>query len=122
MYFNLKALLAALSLTAAMGVHDAFAVNWTTPTSSEETITVSSSAIGVSTNVCTDGTNRKPAVIQVKGNDIYFTLHSSSATPDSGDFAGTAGVILRLSGPEVAKLRMIRQSSDATVKVQCYDN
>ena len=101
----------------------AYALDLLAPTSAEETITVSSSAIGITTSVCTDGTKRQKAMIQVKSNGIYFSLHSSTATPDSGDFEAVAGDLFKLSEKEVSKLRMIRSGgADATVKVQCYGN
>lgn len=92
----------------------------------EETITVSTSAIGVTSTVCRanvgDATSsRVGAMLQVKGNGIFYSLHSATATPDSGDFDGNPGDYLILNGPSVNKLRMIRSgAADATVKVQCF--
>jgi len=92
----------------------------------EETITVSSAAIGVTSTVCRanvgDATSaRVGAMIQVKGTAIFFALHSAAATPDAGDFDGNPGDILILTGPAVNKLRMIRATAvDATAKVQCF--
>ena len=112
-------------LALAMGAPDAnHALDLTAPNSSEETITVSTAAIGVTSTVCKDaGGSRQPAIVQVKSQSIYFSLHSATATPDSGDFKANDGDFFRFSKTEIAKLRMIRSgSSDATVKVQCYDN
>ena len=122
---NTRTLVALLALlAAAMGAPAASeAVEYTAPNSQEETITVSNSAIGITSSVClgVDGT-RKPAVVQVKVQGIYFSLHSASATPDSGDFEAVAGDVFKFSRTEVAKLRMIRSGgADATAKVQCYD-
>ena len=90
-------------------------------TSGEETISVSSSAVGVTANLCgTDNTGG--AYIQVLSNGIYFTVHSATATPDSGDYTLNSGT----TGPQfwikpASKLRMIRQSSDSNVKVSCTE-
>lgn len=94
--------------------------------SDEETITVSSSAIGITSTLCRanagDATStRVNAMLQVKANGIYFSLHSASATPDAGDFEAVPGDTLILNGPSVNKLRMIRSGgADATVHVQCF--
>lgn len=90
-------------------------------TTAEETISVSTTALGVTADLCGTG-NRGGAWVQVLTNGIYFTLNSDSATPDSGDFTLNAGT----SGPQfhvkpASKLRMIRQSADSNVKISCTD-
>lgn len=90
-------------------------------TSSEETITVAASAIGVTADLC-GSSNTGGAWVQVIAGAIYFSLHSSTATPDSGDFALSIGG----GGPQfwvkpASKLRMIQQTASSTVKVQCTD-
>jgi hypothetical protein len=84
----------------------------------EETITVSSSAVGLTAGLCTQSGVVNPALVQVKTNAIYFTLHSATATPDSGDYEAAAGTYLEVQRPD--RLRMIRQTSDAAVKVTCF--
>lgn len=84
----------------------------------EETITVSSSAIGVTAGLCTLSGVVNPALVQVKTNPVYFTLHSATATPDSGDYEAAAGTIIEVQRPD--RLRMIRQTSDAYAKVTCF--
>ena len=90
-------------------------------TSGEETITVSSTTLGVTANLCGAG-NTGGAYIQVLTNAVYLALHSPSATADSGDFAISAGT----GGPQfwmkpASRIRMIRQSADSSVKVQCTE-
>ncbi len=87
-----------------------------TPTSSEETITVSTAAIGVTADLCESG-NVGGAIVSVNTNGIYFSIHSSAATPDSGDFKADAVYVFYIKPAN--KLRMIRQSQDSAVKVQC---
>ena len=90
-------------------------------TNAEETITVSTTAIGVTADLC--GTsNTGGAYVQVTTNAIYFTVHSPTATPDSNDFRMNAGT----TGPQfwvkpASKLRMLRQSADSLVKVSCSE-
>ena len=105
-------------------VVSAHAFDLTSPTSQEETITVSNSAIGITASICTKtgGNGRTKALMQVKTEPIYFSVHSASATPDSGDFKANDGDMFTLSQTEVAKLRMIRVGSDASVKVQCFSD
>jgi hypothetical protein len=88
------------------------------PMSGEETITVSSSAIGVTANLCGGG-NMNGAMGQVTSSaGIYAAFHSTSATPDSGDFVFAQYDVFFVKPAN--QLRMIRSSgSDATVKIQC---
>ena len=115
----LRALVVGLTLCAVLGaVRSTHAQNLT---SAEETISVSNTAIGITANLC--GTNNTGgAYVQVLSNGIYASFHSATATPDSGDFIINAGT----TGPQfwvkpASKLRMIRQSSDSSVKVSCTD-
>jgi hypothetical protein len=79
----------------------------------EETVTVSTTAIG--TTVC--GTS--PALIQVKSNGIYFTLHSATATPDADDYEASAGDFIEVDHP--SRFRAIRSgAADAKIKVTCF--
>lgn len=88
------------------------------PTSSEETITVSSTALGITADLC--GTDNSGGVlIQLVSGDIYVSLHSATATPDSNDFDLAAGDYLYVK--PAWKLRMIRQTADSTVKAQCFE-
>jgi hypothetical protein len=86
----------------------------------EETITVSNTAIGVTSGLCTQSGVISPALVQVKTNGIYFTLNSATATPDSNDYEAAAGTFIEVQRPD--RLRMIRQSSDAAVKVTCFQH
>ena len=117
-----KLLVALLVIAATMGVPGVGnTLEYIAPTSSEETITVSTLPLGITSSVCIDASGRRqPAIIQVNADAIYFSLHSSSATPDSGDFKAAVGTTIKLSPLEVRKLRMIRVTTDASVKVQCY--
>ena len=90
-------------------------------TSGEETITVSTTVIGITADTCETG-NRGGAYVQVLTNGIYLCLHSTGCTADSGDFRLDAGT----QGPQfwvkpASKLRMLRQSADSSVKVQCTE-
>ena len=88
------------------------------PTSSHEAITVSSSAIGITANLCGSG-NKNIALVQVLTNDVYASFYSASATPGSSDFKLTAGTFVVIQPAN--RLRMIRVTSDATAVVQCYE-
>ena len=90
-------------------------------TSSEETISVSTTTVGVTADLCGTG-NRGGAYLQVLTNGVYLALHSQTATADSGDFrldATTSGPVLWVKPAN--KIRMIRQSADSNVKVQCTE-
>lgn len=89
-------------------------------TSSEETITVSTTAIGVTADLCDTG-NRGGAYLQVTTNAIYLALNVG-ATPDSNDFRISSGT----TGPQIwvkpaSRIRMLRQSADSIVKIQCSE-
>jgi len=86
------------------------------PTSSEESLTVSTTALGVTADLCGDG-NRDGALFYVVDNGVYLSLHSPTATPDSNDFALNAGDFAYVR--PASKARSIRQSADTNVKVQC---
>ena len=86
----------------------------------EETISVSSTTVGVTTDLCGTG-NTDGAYIQVLTNGIYLCLNVG-CTADSGDFRIDAGV----AGPQLwvkpaSRIRMIRVSSDSNVKVACTE-
>lgn len=90
-------------------------------TSSEETIAVAGTAVGITADLC-GASNTGGAWIQVLSNGIYFSANSATATPDSGDFTLNAGT----TGPQfwikpASKLRMIQQSAESNVKVTCTD-
>jgi len=84
----------------------------------EETITVSSSAVGITANLCTQNGVVNQALMQVKTNGIYFTLHSATATPDANDYEAAAGTYLEVTRPD--RFRAIRQTADAAVKITCF--
>lgn len=89
-------------------------------TSGEETISVSTSAVGVTADLCGAG-NRGGAYLQVLTNGVYLAL-VGGATPDSGDFrldATTSGPVLWVK--PASKIRMIRISADSNVKIQCTE-
>lgn len=90
-------------------------------TSAEETITVSTTTVGVTADLCGTG-NRGGAWVQVLSNGIYYAVNDPNKTVDSGDFTLNSGT----TGPQfhikpASKLRMIRQSADSNVKIQCTD-
>jgi len=89
-----------------------------TPTSGHEVITVSTTAIGITADLCGVG-NQGTALIGVVGNSIYASLYSPTATPAIGDFTLTPGTFLAVT--PARNLRMIRVSSNATVTVQCFE-
>ena len=89
-----------------------------TPTTGEETLSVSTTALGITADLC--GTNNtKGALIGVLDDGVYMSLHSSTATPDSGDFALNAGDYAFVR--PASKARFIRQSADSNVKIQCIE-
>ena len=88
------------------------------PTSSEETLTVSTTAVGITANLCGAG-NLGGAWIYVTNNGVYMSLHGATATPDSGDFPLNSGDWFYLRPARNA--RFIRQSADTDVKIQCVE-
>lgn len=84
----------------------------------EETLAVSTSAVGITSAVCGDSAPGK-ALLQVQGNQIYYRLDLGGATPDSGDYLGSVGDIIEVDYP--GKFRAIRVAADATVKVTCFE-
>ena len=89
-------------------------------TNGEETISVSSTTIGVTADLCETG-NRGGAYVQVVTNGVYLCLNVG-CTADSGDFrmdATTGGPSLWVK--PASRIRMIRQSADSNVKIQCTD-
>lgn len=90
-------------------------------TSSEETITVSTTTVGITADLCDTG-NRGGAWVQVLTNGIYFSTNDPNKTVDSGDFtlnSGTTGPQFHIKPARL--LRMIRQSADSSVKITCTD-
>lgn len=90
-------------------------------TSAEETITVSTTTVGVTADLCEAG-NRGGAYVQVLSNGIYFSVNSATKVVDSGDFTLNSGT----TGPQfwikpANRLRMIRQSADSSVKISCTE-
>ncbi len=84
----------------------------------EETITVGATATGITATLCTERGRQTPALLEVLTNAIYFTLDSPSATPDSGDYTAALGTVISVERANY--LRMIRQTSDSSVKVTCF--
>ncbi len=84
----------------------------------EETITVSTAAIGITSTLCLERGRQTPALLEVLTNAIYFTLNSPTATPDSSDHAAPVGTVISVN--KANYVRMIRQSADSSVKVTCF--
>jgi hypothetical protein len=83
------------------------------PTEDEATLTVSTTAVGLT---CTRGTR---ALLRVNTNGIYYSLHGVAVTPDSGDFEAAAGTYLLVDA--LPLFRMVRSgAADASVKKQCF--
>jgi len=93
-------------------------VAYGSPTSSEETITVSSAAIGITANLCGPG-NEKGALCQVLDESVYVTFNGPLKTPDSGDFLFAAGTIFYVRVAN--RVRFLRVTADARVKVQAME-
>lgn len=88
------------------------------PTSSEETITVSTTAIGITADLCGPN-NANGALLFVVTNGLYMSLNGRTVTPDSSDFALNAGDWFFVRPARMA--RFIRQSADTNLKVQCLE-
>ena len=84
----------------------------------EETLTVSTVALGITSTLCVVRGQQTPALLEVKTNSIFYTLDDPAATPDSGDYEASAGTII--STAKANYIRMIRQTSDSSVKVTCF--
>lgn len=87
--------------------------------------TVSNSAVGLTTALV-DNTANYPdfkasgAMIEVRGNGIYYTVDGSTPSSTNG-VAIAAGQYIELVGYQnVKKFLAIRQSSDATINVQFF--
>jgi hypothetical protein len=93
-------------------------VAYGSPTASEETLVVSSSAIGITADLCGDG-NETGALCQVLDQSVYVTFNGPLKTPDSGDFLFTAGTIFYVRVAN--RVRFIRVTTDARVKVQAME-
>jgi hypothetical protein len=104
--FTLTAIVLIGLVTAAAGIEG-------NPVT-EATITVSTSTVGIST--CTRG---QRALVQVKDDQIYYRFETGTATADSGDYLGSVGDIIEIEYP--AKFRAIRVTTDAALKVTCFD-
>lgn len=104
----------------------------------KETITVSSSAIGLSAtklaNVQTGASsNREYAfssamtrkasgvVIEVLANPVYYTFDGSTPSSTNGHTLAAGDTLPVLGYQKCKALRMIRQSSDSTVFVSYYN-
>ena len=88
------------------------------PTSSEETLTVSSTTSTVTADLAGAG-NIHGVLVQVLTGSIYYSLHGAG-TPDSGDFYAAQYDFIAISPAN--KLRMLRATgTDATVKVQAFE-
>ncbi len=85
------------------------------PTSSATSVSVSSTAVGIT--ACGSGLTETPALVQVQTNGIYFVVNSATATPVATDFVAVASDVIFLRKPSL--FRAIRQAADATLKVQC---
>lgn len=111
----LRLLIVALLL--ALGVATAHAQSLT---NGEETISVSTTTVGVTADLCGTG-NRGGVYFQVLTNGVYISF-VAGATADSGDFrydATTSGPVTWIK--PASRLRMIRQSADSNVKIQCTE-
>jgi hypothetical protein len=89
----------------------------------KENITVSSSATGIQDHLCRVGGvstgSETRALVQIRTQGVFFTLHSSTATPTSSDHKATTGEWIQVNVP--SKLRMIRSEAlDALVTATCY--
>lgn len=90
------------------------------PTSSEETVTVGSSAVGPTASLCGPGNNQGGALVQVTTAGMYATFNGPTVTPDSNDFRFYAGDTFYIR--PLRMLRMLRiTSTSANVKIQCVD-
>jgi hypothetical protein len=84
-----------------------------------EMVVVSTTPVGLTSGLCF-GTNQpdQRALIQVLDNDIWFTLHSATATPSGSSgfkaLAGTYMIVDNASG-----FRAVRVSADARLAVLC---
>lgn len=89
-----------------------------TPTGSKEVIVVSSSAIGITANLCGFG-NQRGALCQVLDAAIYVTFTGPTTTPGAGDFEMAAGTFF--FDDCANRLRFKRVTTDARVVVQAME-
>lgn len=83
----------------------------------EENITVSTTAIGITSGLCTVSGIKTPGMIEVLTESIRYTFTGSA--PDSGDHIADAKDIIELDHPNLWKA--VRAGSvDATIKVTCF--
>ena len=87
-------------------------------TDEEETITVSSTALGPTNDTFGGTCNPGGVFVMVLSNSIYLSLHGPTATPDADDFVAYTGDVFAVW--PASKLRMIRNGSDSCVKLQGF--
>ncbi|WP_447979092.1 hypothetical protein [Candidatus Nitrospira bockiana] len=85
----------------------------------EETVTVSTVSIGLTSNVCKVGTNNTDVLLQVKDAAIYWNL--DGVAPNSDDYEASPGDVIELDRLAWPKFRAIRSGgSDAKIKATCF--
>ncbi len=110
-------LLLAYALVAVGHAEAQVFVNGQPMVDAQETKTVSSTTVGVTANLCGPG-NAAGVVGQVlSAAGIYAAVHNTAATADSGDFTFAQYDVFFVKPASL--LRMIRITTDATVKLQC---
>ena len=103
-----------------------------TPAMSHESITVSSTPIGITTAVHSTTTvsgyespnqikrTAKSAYISVETNSIRFTLDGTTVSSTAGHLLAAGDTLMIYGHQNVRKLSMARVTNDATVKVTTF--
>jgi hypothetical protein len=86
-----------------------------------ETVTVGSSPVSPTTNLCLTGDVQTSVQIQVVRGSIYYSLHSASFTPTAtNSFRLSETPVQTVYVPDASLLRMVRQGNvDALVVIGC---
>ena len=85
-----------------------------------EVVTVSTTPIGITANLCRVGGASTSAIVEVVTGTINYLLHDAAATPGATSHLLTVGSVLEMVEPY--KFVAVRNGgSDATVRVTCVD-
>jgi len=108
-------LISLIALIFLAGTASAVSVTIEGDPFAEDVLTVTTTAVGNFGTCFSDG-RENIALVEVKGQAIYFTF--TGATPTSNDHTGAVGDLIVLA--HASKFKAISQTGTATLKVTCF--